>query len=171
MEFADYEPVELARIFDRICQKNNYVVPGAGRARLLAALDWLYDRRDEHFGNGRLVRNLFENAIRALADRIAGISPVTHELLTRLEPTDLKLAVVPSQVLEDAECHMRFRVLCPGCQRASDVPARYLGRQVSCRRCQTHFTADWGAPVAVGAEGEGDGDREGAVPDLEERDS
>ena len=59
------------------------------RIKLLGLHHWLSDHRDEHFGNGRTVRNVFEHAIRRQANRIAGVAPLTHELLTRLEPADI----------------------------------------------------------------------------------
>jgi len=49
----------------------------------------LHAMRNEHFGNGRVVRNLFEKTIRKMASRIAPITPVTHELLTHIQPEDL----------------------------------------------------------------------------------
>jgi hypothetical protein len=49
----------------------------------------LHSKRDAHFGNGRVVRNLFEKSIRRMASRIAPLTPVTHELLTQITPEDL----------------------------------------------------------------------------------
>jgi hypothetical protein len=49
----------------------------------------LHGKRDVHFGNGRVVRNLFEKSIRRMASRIAPITPVTHDLLTQIMPEDL----------------------------------------------------------------------------------
>ena len=83
----------------------------------LAGASWLYKNRNEHFGNGRLVRNVFEDAIRRMANRIADVAPVTKKLLTRLEPEDFLLQEVPEEVwacLEDCG----FQVECPGCQCA-----------------------------------------------------
>ena len=54
--------------------------------------------RDEGFGNGRLVRNLFETAVGRQATRLAGVEhPTDEQLLTLeaadfLEPGDLLLA-------------------------------------------------------------------------------
>ena len=146
IDFADYTPVELAQIFQRICSRNHYEIPTDVRARLLVGFDWLYRNRDEHFGNGRTVRNLFEDAIRRLADRIAGTAPVTSELLTHLRPTDIQFAEVPSENLDGGPERVRFAIVCPGCQRARRVPGRYLGRQVTCRRCATRFLPEWGEP-------------------------
>jgi hypothetical protein len=153
LTFADYQPVELGRIFQLLCDKNHYQLPGAARGKLLLGLGWLYDHRDEHFGNGRLVRNVFEQAIRRLANRIAGIVPVTKELLTLLDAADIELPDVPAAVLIcAADSRQRFLVACPGCGGKSRIPASYLGLLVKCKSCSHRFTAEWGEPVDLAEE-------------------
>jgi hypothetical protein len=155
MAFDDYQSSELGRFFQLLCDKNHYQIPSPARARLLLGLRWLYDRRDEHFGNGRLVRNLFEQAIRRLANRIAGTVPVTRELLTVLDAADIDLPGVPAGALELAnDSRQRFLVGCPGCGGKSRIPTGYLGLLVKCKSCGHRFTAGWGEPVELEA-GEG----------------
>lgn len=112
LEFPDYQPIELARIFAAICEKNRYELPGPACARLICGLEWLFAHRDEHFGNGRLARNLFEASIRALADRVVGQSPLTRELLTQIQPQDLLFPDVPAEWLSQrersAECQIEW---------------------------------------------------------------
>jgi hypothetical protein len=146
LAFADYSPVELARIFEAMCEKNHFELPGEARGRLLCCLQWLYDHRDEHFGNGRLVRNLFEDTVRCLANRLSAISSLSREQLTRLEPQDIVAQGIPEEVTAGG-ADRKFEVICPGCGRECDVPAVFLGRRVACRRCKHRFTADWGAPM------------------------
>ena len=47
-----------------------------------------YNTRGENFGNGRLVRNLFEQALTSQANRLANASPSREQLCTIIE-TDL----------------------------------------------------------------------------------
>lgn len=94
--FEDYAPPQLARIFQLMCEANHYRLPEPAHTKLLLGFQWLYERRDEHFGNGRLVRNTFENAVRCLANRVAAVTPVTRELLTVLTADDIHLADVPA---------------------------------------------------------------------------
>ena len=54
-----------------------------------ALFDRLYDERDENFGNGRTVRNLFEDAVSRQADRVAAIENPSREQLMALLPEDL----------------------------------------------------------------------------------
>jgi len=88
-EFPDYTADQLVQIFELMCAKNHYGLTETTREELRIGFQSLFDGRDEHFGNGRLARNLFEDAIRRHANRIIDISPITRELLTRLEPEDL----------------------------------------------------------------------------------
>lgn len=90
-DFPDYTADELVEIFERMCKSNHYVFLEAAREKLRAGFQLLIDRRDEHFGNGRLVRNSFELAIRRMANRIVEITPLTRELLTELLPEDIHL--------------------------------------------------------------------------------
>jgi tellurite resistance protein len=150
LTFEDYAPAELGRIFGTLCDQNHYHVPAATRARALVGFKWLYDHRDEHFGNGRLVRNTFETAIRRLANRIAGVRGVTRQLLTTLEPSDVGPAGVPPQVLDADLRQWRFRVTCDGCNDISAVSADFLGKRVKCARCGHRFVIDWGEPIEKG---------------------
>jgi AAA+ superfamily predicted ATPase len=146
--FPDYTAAELGRIFEAFCRQNRYVLPATTRAKLLLGFQHLLGRRDERFGNGRLVRNAFEKAIGRLANRIAGVLPLTRELLTTLEAEDVVLEGVPESVWQDLGNEARtFRLECPGCHHESRLPQKLLGQRVQCRRCQAHFTADWGEIV------------------------
>jgi replication-associated recombination protein RarA len=148
MLFADYEPVDLGRIFQRMCEANHYQIPPEARAKLLLGFHWLYQSRDEHFGNGRLVRNTFENAVRRLANRIAEIAPITRELLTSFTTHDIHLADVPPEIWQEtSDDRPLFATGCPQCGKAVRVRPRHLGHAVRCPHCQHRFTADWGAPV------------------------
>jgi ATPase family protein associated with various cellular activities (AAA)/AAA lid domain-containing protein len=143
--FQDYSAGELGRIFQIMCDESHYELPAATRAKLLLGFHQLIAKRDERFGNGRVARNVFELAIRRLANRITGAGPLTREVLVTLQPADIVMDGVPNstwKVIEnDALC---FRVVCPGCRQNSRLPQRLLGQRVLCKRCQKEFTAEWG---------------------------
>ena len=150
LTFEDYTPGALGRIFGGMCQTNHYVVTPEAQVRLLIGFQWLYENRDEHFGNGRLVRNIFENAIRRLANRIAGIAPLTKEVLTTIEAGDIVLDSVPLNHWKRLDGgSVQFSIACQGCQESTQVPAKYLGRKVRCKRCSARFVAEWGEPTGV----------------------
>jgi hypothetical protein len=147
LNFEDYRPSELGRIFQSLCDKNRYEVPGPTQAKLLVGFRWLYEQRDEHFGNGRTARNVFEQAIRCLANRIAGVAPLTKELLTVIQPADIEFADVPAEELRRAaDDSQRFLVVCPGCKGKSRIRAGVLGVTVKCKTCGHQFTACWAEP-------------------------
>jgi AAA+ superfamily predicted ATPase len=142
--FPDYTAPELGQIFHTMARKNQYDLPPLTRAKLLLGFRYLLGHRDEHFGNGRLVRNLFEAAIGKLANRIAGIVPLTRELLTTLQPEDIAVERVPATVWRDLDAEAcRFRAVCTGCQNVSLLPVKCLGRNLQCKRCQAQFCVEW----------------------------
>ena len=146
IHFDDYDPVSLGRIMGRMCQANEYKLPAEARSKFLLAVHHVYSQRDEHFGNGRLVRNIFEDAIRRLANRIADIVPITTELLTTIDADDIDVPGVPEAATQQLD--RRFRVSCPACAKSSEVPTAFLSRRVECP-CGKRFVTDWGEVVAT----------------------
>ena len=90
--FPDYSAGELSQIFSVLAEKNHYCVCDSVQQKLEAILDSAVTSKDEHFGNGRLVRNVIEKAIRNLADRVVNVPELTPELLTTFQPDDIELA-------------------------------------------------------------------------------
>ena len=147
--FDDYTTIELAQVFEGMCERNHYELRAMARARLLLGFQWRVARRDEHFGNGRMVRNVFESATRHLANRIVDLVPLTKELLTTIEAEDIVMEDVPDDVwslLEQPD--WRLRVTCPGCSRPRELRAEHLGERMRCRSCGEQFVASWGEPPA-----------------------
>jgi hypothetical protein len=149
LEFGDYSPLELARIFGRLCEKNRYKLADGTRAKLMLGLTEMYRNRDRRFGNGRAVRNLFEQAIRRMANRIADLREITAEQLMLLEMDDIEFNGLPAESHLDAKSsgEWRFHVVCPKCLHESKAPGMFLGKRVRCPKCQTDFLAEWGEPV------------------------
>ncbi|MEM7771187.1 MAG: AAA family ATPase [Cyanobacteria bacterium P01_A01_bin.37] len=87
--FDDYSPQDLLAIFKLICGTNHFRITDEGNHEILKLLAFLYDRRDRTFGNGRLVRNLFEKLVEVQANRLATIPMLTDETLTTLLPEDV----------------------------------------------------------------------------------
>lgn len=146
--FPDYSAAEMGRITETLCSRNRYVLPALTRVKLLLGFQYLLDHRDENFGNGRLVRNMFEQAIGRLANRITGVAPLTREILTTLTPEDFVMPEVPASVWHDLESGSRsFHTVCPHCRHPSRLPQPLLGHKVQCKQCHESFPADWGEVV------------------------
>jgi hypothetical protein len=151
LHFDDYSPIELARIFAWLCEKNHYKLAPGTRAKLMLGLTELHRRRDRHFGNGRAVRNFFEHAIRRMANRIADIRELSQDELTLLVGEDLEFRDLPAGTSLDHtdEGPWRFRITCPACAHVNNARGSFLGQKVRCPKCQQNFCAEWGEPVAA----------------------
>ena len=91
--FEDYNGDELYEIFAMRCRKNKYTLNEEAEKFLRDHLKALYETRDDNFGNGRTVRNIFENVVSVQSDRVALIEdPTTEDLMTVLRE-DVEKAV------------------------------------------------------------------------------
>lgn len=87
--FDHYGPAELMSIFDIFCRNSAFELADAARARLVRLVEELHAARDRRFGNGRLMRNIFERVVERQANRIAGTLPLTDRLLCSIEEPDI----------------------------------------------------------------------------------
>jgi len=145
LAFADYAPLDLARIFGQMCQKSHYHLCPATRAKTMLGLSRLYQQRDRRFGNGRAVRNLFEHVIRRHANRVAAVSDLSIDQLATLDPEDVEFkdcSGFVGPVVADGP--LRFRIACPHCRHVKAAPAEFLGRTVRCPKCRREFVSEWG---------------------------
>ena len=94
IDFPDYHFSDLCRIFERMCQDHNYALTPEAMGNLAILFNQAYCRRDEHFGNGRFVRNVYERTIARQADRLAGESSPGKESLRYLEDVDLPFEMI-----------------------------------------------------------------------------
>ena len=144
IEFDDYTPLQLGQIFEYLCNQNEYEMPSDARHRLLMGFHYLYGERDRHFGNGRLVRNVFEDSVRRLADRIADVNELTESLLTTLIAEDIHFPDIQDRHLDQmlAADHV-LRVKCLGCQSKVRIQPASLGRRIKCGKCSHVQQVDW----------------------------
>ena len=70
IEFDDYTGDELMKIFEGRCKKMQYVLTPNARQMLVSHFDKLYEKRDKNFGNGRTVRNVFQQVLLRQSKRI-----------------------------------------------------------------------------------------------------
>ena len=69
IEFPDYSKEELLEIFLQLCKNEKYKISPEGKEKLLTIFEKA--KKDQDFGNGRYVRNIFEKIKFEQADRIA----------------------------------------------------------------------------------------------------
>ena len=90
IHFPDYNGGELMQMFLLQCRKNGYTLSPEAEARAAELFNELYENRDENFGNGRTVRNLFEDAVVRQSNRVAALDSPGKEELMALLPEDLE---------------------------------------------------------------------------------
>jgi len=89
LNFPDYSAVELAEIFHRMASQSGLVCSPETEEKVLAVCQSMNAARDEHFGNAREMRNLFESAVRNQSTRLVTSGQCDRDALTTLLPEDL----------------------------------------------------------------------------------
>lgn len=87
IHFPDYSTEELVAIFEMRCRAGGYAPTDDALDAVRSHLDAA--PRDKGFGNGRLARNLFEEAIARQASRIVEVDEPTDEQLITLTAADV----------------------------------------------------------------------------------
>jgi SpoVK/Ycf46/Vps4 family AAA+-type ATPase len=87
IHFPDYTDDELVQIFESLCAQSRYQCDDAGRAKLKTYFG--AQARTRGFGNGRLVRNRFEEAVSRQASRLVKLDNPTDEQLVTLTADDI----------------------------------------------------------------------------------
>jgi SpoVK/Ycf46/Vps4 family AAA+-type ATPase len=89
IHFEDFAPEDMMSIYKKMCQGSDYAISSEAEQYLISEFESAYNSRDESFGNGRFVRNIFEKSIENLSNRIAKSDKITKELLTTIEKEDI----------------------------------------------------------------------------------
>ncbi len=76
VQFDHFTPTEMLLIFEKFARKSNFEVTDDARKILTATFQMLYDKRDESFGNARVVRNLFEKCVMNQANRVVNYKSI-----------------------------------------------------------------------------------------------
>ena len=88
--FHDYSGEQLLYIFKGQCKKNGYALTEEAEAEAKAMFEELYENRGENFGNGRDVRNVFEDTVVRQSNRVAALDAPTKDDLMQFLPEDLR---------------------------------------------------------------------------------
>ena len=88
-KFDHFLPTQLMAIMESFCKKSDFQLTDDAKFKLLDTCEMLYEKRDEGFGNARVMRNLFEHIVQAQANRIVTISNITKDVLQLIEECDV----------------------------------------------------------------------------------
>ena len=87
--FPDYNGEQLMEMFRIRCRKNGYTLTEEADKAATEAFTELYENRGDNFGNGRDVRNCFEDMIVRQSNRVAQMENPTKDDLMNVLPEDL----------------------------------------------------------------------------------
>ena len=88
--FPDYNGEQLTAMFRKRCEKNGYTLSEEADAAAVDFFTQLYEERSDNFGNGRDVRNAFEDMIVRQSNRVAAMENPTKEDLMAVLAADLE---------------------------------------------------------------------------------
>lgn len=89
LHFEDYTAEDLLEIFLKRCESGEYRLAAKAQTKLRTILDVAVTQKDEHFGNGRYVRNLLEQITINQSSRLAELPEITREQLSTIEVEDM----------------------------------------------------------------------------------
>lgn len=89
IEFPDYSPDELFLIFESQCSNLENKLTENAKVKAIDLFKKAYENRNNTFGNGRFVRNIFEKTLEKQANRIAGIANINKNILTTITDEDI----------------------------------------------------------------------------------
>lgn len=97
IDFEDYSVEEMMEILAGMCKKEQYILTDAAAAQARAVMRKSKDLGGRNFGNGRYVRNVYENAVGRSAVRLADMDAITAQDASTFAPEDF---VLPSNIKE-----------------------------------------------------------------------
>jgi SpoVK/Ycf46/Vps4 family AAA+-type ATPase len=88
IHFPDYNAEELHSIFLNLCQQDGRICPPEVQQHLQQFLQTMYNNRDQNFGNGRDVRNVYEKMVKKQKKRLVRDS-LSGEAMMSFAPEDI----------------------------------------------------------------------------------
>jgi hypothetical protein len=143
IEFPDYFPDELCRIFQSMCRKNGLILTPGLKEKLLHHFTSLHRERGTNFGNARLVRNCFEAVINAQASRLAATGTFDTAALTQLSEDDLD-SDIDFQMDQYRKSGKGYLVYCPRCQHPYSWTPELSITDAQCLKCGATYNCEFG---------------------------
>ena len=93
IDFPDYSCSELLSIFQKFVKDGGYVIDEPSLNILETAFKHIIELNDKNYGNGRYARTIFEETLKAQANRIACFEEISDEQLQFIDSTDISCAI------------------------------------------------------------------------------
>jgi SpoVK/Ycf46/Vps4 family AAA+-type ATPase len=105
IHFEDYNANELREIFQLLLRSGGQQISNNGEQHLQEIFALMDGLRDEKFGNGRTVRNLYERTIRNMATRVIKTMPtnISEVLIEDVTKEDVYSVLRVNQRIDDKE--------------------------------------------------------------------
>lgn len=87
--FNHFSPEQLFLIFENFCKSSDFIIDADAKEKLTDTFELLYSKKDENFGNARVVRNLFEKCVQNQANRIVNLPLLNQEILKTFTESDV----------------------------------------------------------------------------------
>lgn len=88
-QFEHFKPAELFSIFETFCKKSDFILTPDAIEKLTDTFDLLYAKKDDGFGNARVIRNIFEKCVQNQANRIIKLIKITPKILKTFTEEDI----------------------------------------------------------------------------------
>lgn len=93
INFPDFKPEELYEIYMNRAKKYGYTLDKDADKLLREKFNYVYQHKTKNFGNGRYVRNVFEQTITEQSNRVAKMSNPSSKELNTITLGDIKKAL------------------------------------------------------------------------------
>jgi hypothetical protein len=142
--FEDYTVAELCRIFEKFCIENDYSLTSNARAYAFLHFSMVYENREQPFGNARLVKESFENAVSFQGERLSlRAVAASLEKTQQLEGVDITTSSLFEADLRSKDVSQsKWEGECPECHKMQQAGVSNLGRRFTCK-CGCSFTFPW----------------------------
>ncbi|VXB32417.1 conserved hypothetical protein [Flavobacterium sp. 9AF] len=87
--FDHFSPDELFAIFEIYCKKSDFILTEEAKEKLKDTFELLFEKRDDSFGNARVIRNVFEKVIQKQANRIVLLKRISKKALRTITEEDI----------------------------------------------------------------------------------
>ena len=87
--FEDYSAFDLVQIYENLVRDFGYQLDEDAAEGVHALIAWGVDRKDKHFGNARFVRNIFDDTLDCMSNRLSTKKLPTKDELTRITRKDV----------------------------------------------------------------------------------
>lgn len=93
IDFPDYSSQDLMSIFRKFIDEGGYKLDESASIILEDTFHRIIESGDQNFGNGRYARTLYEETLKAQANRIAQFETISDEQLQFLDTADISCAI------------------------------------------------------------------------------